>query len=158
MTKQPGRSPRSVTPPGGRRARERRRGRELTVQALYAADVTGSEGMAVLKRLPGWVLASEEAQRFAMMLMERIVQHRDAIESALAGVVQHWDLSRVARMDHSIIQLAACELLFCPDIPPAVSINEAIELAKKYSTEQSGRFVNGILDAIAAHTMTGSLA
>lgn len=138
------------------RYQERRRGRELVLQSLYAADSTGVEGLATLTGLPGWERASEEARDFARMLVERIVQHRQEIDAVLANVVKHWDLSRVARVDHSIIRLAACELLFCPDIPTAVAIDEGIELAKKYSTEQSGRFVNGVLDAIAGHALAGS--
>lgn len=138
-----------MTIPTGIHAKERRRGRELALQALYASEQTGVEGMQTLKTLPGWRLASPYAQEFAIMLLERLFRHANDIASAIRAVVKHWDIERVARVDNSIIRLATCELLYCPDIPVAVSINEAIEMAKKYSTEQSGRFVNGILDAIA---------
>ena len=70
--------------------------------------------------------------------------------------MRHWDRKRVARIDDCILRLGACELIAFLDIPTAVSINEAIELAKKYSTEQSGSFVNGVLDAVAAKNLTKS--
>lgn len=135
-------------------ARERRRGRELVVQALYASAQTGRDIDKTLGKIPGWRLASEETRQFARMLIERLELHADEINRIIVSVVKHWDMSRIARVDDCIIRLAACEMLACPDIPVAVSINEAIDIAKKYSTEQSGRFVNGILDAIAAQTLT----
>ena len=134
-------------------AHERRRGREIALQALYASTQTGHDARAALEQIPGWGLASGYAQDFARMLIERLLLHTDGINQVIIAVVKHWDLNRVARVDDCIIRLAACELLACPDIPAAVSINEAIEMAKKYSTEQSGRFVNGILDAIATQML-----
>jgi N utilization substance protein B len=91
------------------------------------------------------------------MLLERLHRHDADISKTIAEVIQHWERQRVARIDDCIIRLGACELIACPDIPAAVSINEAIELAKKYSTEHSGRFVNGILDAMAAHYLTAEV-
>ena len=87
------------------------------------------------------------------MLISRLAIRAKDIEKAIQGVLRHWDPDRIARVDDCIIRLATCELVSCPDIPSAVSINEGIELAKKYSTEQSGRFVNGILDAISSQTL-----
>ncbi len=135
-------------------AKERRRGRELALQALYLSGQTDIDTHEALETLPGWALASEISKQFAEMLLERLQRHDAEISKIIAEVIQHWERHRVARIDDCIIRLGACELVACPDIPAAVSINEAIELAKKYSTEHSGRFVNGILDAMAAHYLT----
>ena len=135
-------------------AQERRRGRDLALHALYMAVQTDIEPHDCLESLPGWPLASDTSKQLAEMLLERLQLHDDEINKTIAEVIQHWERQRVARIDDCIIRLGACELIACPDIPTAVSINEAIELAKKYSTEHSGRFVNGILDAMAAHYLT----
>ena len=135
-------------------AQERRRGRELALHALYLAVQTDIDPHDALDTLPGWPLASDPSKQFAEILLERLRRHDDEIDKTIAEIIQHWERHRVARIDDCIIRLGACELIACPDIPTAVSINEAIELAKKYSTEHSGRFVNGILDAMAAHYLT----
>ncbi|MBM3264919.1 MAG: transcription antitermination factor NusB [candidate division Zixibacteria bacterium] len=132
--------------------RQRRRGRELALQALYGASQRARNPIDTLDELPGWALASETSRDFALTLLERMQQHADEIDRRIASVVRNWELRRMARVDDCILRLGTCELFAFPDIPAAVSINEAIELAKKYSTEQSGRFVNGILDAIASET------
>jgi len=132
----------------------RRRGRELVLQALYASTQTDTSVSPILEELPGWKLASDEEQIFARMLIDRLQIHSNEIDKITRTVLQHWDPERMARVDDCIIRLATCELLACPDIPAAVSIDEAIELAKKYSTEESGRFVNGILDAISSQALT----
>jgi len=132
------------------RAGERRLGRELALQTLYLAEQTGDDPGKALPRLPGWSLASRNTRRFAETLIDRLRQHEETVNSLINTVVRHWDRDRVARIDDCILRLGACELIAFLDIPTAVSINEAIELAKKYSTEQSGGFVNGVLDAVAA--------
>ena len=132
------------------RAKERRLGRELALQSLYLAEQTGDNPGKALPRLPGWSLASRNSRRFAEALIDRLHQHEETVNSHINAVVRHWDRDRVARIDDCILRIGACELIAFLDIPTAVSINEAIELAKKYSTEQSGGFVNGVLDALAA--------
>ena len=138
------------------RAGERRLGRELALQSLYLAEQTGGDPGKALPGLPGWPLASEQARRFAEALIDRLLQHEETVNGHITAVVQHWDRDRVARIDDCILRLGACELIAFLDIPTAVSINEAIELAKKYSTEQSGGFVNGVLDAVAARHLTAA--
>lgn len=135
----------------------RRRGRELALQALYASTQTGTPVSLILEELPGWNLASNEEQTFARMLIDRLQIHTNEIDKITRSVLQHWNPERMARVDDCIIRLATCELLACPDIPTAVSIDEAIEIAKKYSTEESGRFVNGILDAISSQAFTAHI-
>ena len=140
------------------RATERRLGRELALQSLYLAEQTGDDPGKALPRLPGWSLASQNARRFAETLIDRLRQHDETVNRHITAVVRHWDRERVARIDDCILRLGTCELIAFLDIPTAVSINEAIELAKKYSTEQSGGFVNGVLDAVAARHLTAQQA
>ena len=135
----------------------RRCGRELALQALYASTQTETPVSLILEELPGWNLASNEEQTFARMLIDRLQIHTNEIDKITRSVLQHWNPERMARVDDCIIRLATCELLACPDIPAAVSIDEAIEIAKKYSTEESGRFVNGILDAISSQAFTAHI-
>ena len=138
------------------RAGERRLGRELALQSLYLAAQTGDDPGKALARLPGWSLASRNTRGFAEALVDRLRQHEETVNDHIDAVVRHWDRDRVARIDDCILRLGACELIAFLDIPTAVSINEAIELAKKYSTEQSGGFVNGVLDAVAARHLAAT--
>ena len=76
------------------------------------------------------------------------MEHRAAIDTAIREHARNYELSRLSAVDRNVLRIACQELLFCKDIPPAVAINEAIEIAKKFSTAESGKFVNGILDNI----------
>ena len=138
------------------RAGERRLGRELAMQSLYLAGQTEGDPGKSLPRLPGWHMASSNTQHLAELLIKQLSVHNEIVDQHITSVVRHWDRKRVARIDDCILRLGACELIAFLDIPTAVSINEAIELAKKYSTEQSGSFVNGVLDAVAAKNLTKS--
>ena len=138
------------------RAGERRLGRELAMQSLNLAGQTEGDPGKSLPRLPGWHMASSNTQQFAELLIKQLSVHNEIVDQHITSVVRHWDRKRVARIDDCILRLGACELIAFLDIPTAVSINEAIELAKKYSTEQSGSFVNGVLDAVAAKNLTKS--
>lgn len=96
---------------------------------------------------------------FATELIEGTLQHRDECDERLRAVTRNWNIKRMAAIDRNILRMALFELMHCPDIPPKVTINEAIELGKKYSTANSGAFVNGILDRVridlAAEASTG---
>jgi len=128
--------------------KKRSRGRELALQFLYQLDLRGDE---LLDELDGW-LASEERDRetraFARRLVEGTRAQLDQLNETIQGVAQNWDIARMAVVDRNVLRLAAYELLFCDDIPPKVAINEAIELGKRYSTQNSGAFINGILDKV----------
>ena len=126
------------------------------MQSLYLAGQTEGDPGKSLPRLPGWHMASSNTQQFAELLIKQLSVHNEIVDQHITSVVRHWDRKRVARIDDCILRLGACELIAFLDIPTAVSINEAIELAKKYSTEQSGSFVNGVLDAVAAKNLTKS--
>ena len=96
----------------------------------------------------------EAAMRlFAEPLIRGTLQHRDAIDAEIKKHAQNWDLHRMAAVDRNILRLAIFEMLHRDDIPPVVSINEAVDIAKKFSTEDSGKFVNGILDKVKGELM-----
>jgi len=114
------------------------------MQALYQLDVQGSE---VLPRLMGeFFYENEGEERTRKLAWEwaKVVE----CDEIITGATIRWQFSRLSPVDRSILRLAVYQLKSCPEIPPKVVINEAIELAKKYSTEKSGPFVNGVLDAV----------
>ena len=128
--------------------KKRTRARELALQFLYQLDLLGSE---VLDDLSAFLrLEESDAQtcRFARRLVEGTHEHREAIDEGIQQVAQNWQIARMAVIDRNVLRLATYELLHCEDIPPKVAINEAIELGKRYSTANSGAFINGILDKI----------
>jgi transcription antitermination protein NusB len=128
--------------------KKRSRGRELALQLLYQIDLR-AEDLGEEARV---FLAEEEPDREARAFAQRLVEgtraHAEEIDRAIQGVAQNWDIARMAVIDRNVLRLATHELLHCKDIPPKVAINEAIELGKRYSTANSGAFINGILDKI----------
>lgn len=132
--------------------RVRTRARELALQFLYMLDVQGLEYRPMLdaflaEELDGKPSAGE-VMEYARRLVDGVVANRDAIDALLAVAAQNWDLSRMAVIDRNVLRLGCYEMLHEPDVPTKVAINESIELGKRFSTEQSGAFVNGILDRI----------
>ena len=130
---------------------KRRHARELAVQLLYQADLSGG---SLEETLPLFWQTQEDvndlARKFAEELIRGVAEHRAAIDEKIAKYTEHWDLPRIAAVDRNILRLAMYEMLFRDDIPPVVSINEAVDIAKKFSTNESGAFVNGILDRLKA--------
>ena len=92
--------------------------------------------------------APPDARPFSTFLIEGTWQHRLEIDKLISGCSEHWSLSRMSKVDRSILRMAVYELLYCDDIPPKVTLNEAIDLGKAYGSENSGSFINGILDAL----------
>ena len=90
----------------------------------------------------------EETRQFAVRLIRGARREQEEIDRILRSVTRNWDLRRMAAVDRNILRMAIYELIHCPDIPPKVSINEAVNMAKKFSQEDSGKFVNGVLDKI----------
>jgi len=128
--------------------RRRTRAREIALQFLYQWDQRGPE---VVDTLTGFVLqgdADPAVQRFARDLVKGVIDKIAEIDKKIIEVAENWDIHRMAVVDRNVLRMSTYELMFMPDIPPKVSINEAIDLAKKYSTAESGAFVNGILDKI----------
>ena len=128
----------------------RREARELALQALYQLDVTADRdpagGLAIF-----WAHfdAPPDVRSFARELVDGVREHRERIDGLIGESAEHWKLPRLSRVDLNLLRLATFELLARPDIPASVTINEAIEIARRCGTEESAGFVNGVLDHIA---------
>ena len=135
---------------------KRRRARELAVQLLYQNEIAGEDPLETLEQLPQRRESKKdpEVQDFARSLLQLTLGRRAEIDERLAAVSEHWRVQRMSAVDRNILRLGAAEILFRSDIPPKVAINEAVELAKKYGDADSGRFVNGILDALLSSRAT----
>lgn len=128
----------------------RSRARGWALQALYAWETRG-EPVALRVFLSQFLSERRVAQAavaYIVELVERIGEHRDEIDRALQDSLLNWRMERLSAIDRNILRIGACELLYIEDVPPRVAIQEAILLAEKFGTEQSPRFVNGVLDAL----------
>lgn len=103
--------------------------------------------------LPPPTVEEMAVRSFADQLIRGVLQHREACDETIKKYLKNWDFNRITLIDRNILRLAVYEMLFREDIPPVVSINEAVDIAKKYSTEDSGKFVNGILDKVKADVL-----
>jgi N utilization substance protein B len=128
--------------------KKRTKARDLALQYLYQLDLCGPDLAPVAREFIHGEDGDEETRRFAMRLIEGTLENRPEIDRTVQGVAQNWNVARMAVIDRNVLRLATYELLHCPDIPPKVAINEAIELGKRFSTQNSGAFINGILDKI----------
>jgi len=129
--------------------RKRTQGRELALQLLYQLDLRGDDVLKeVDEYLDGQSGGDAEVRGFARELIHGYLERRVEIDRRIEEVARNWQLRRMAAIDRNILRLGTYELLYRTDIPPLVAINEAIEMAKKFSTKNSGPFVNGILDNI----------
>lgn len=124
----------------------RREGRESAMQFLFLRDLGGADDPDALEAFFKIRNASPSARTFCRQLIAGVLHLQDKIDAIIRKCCQNYQLQRIAPVDRNILRVALYELLACPDIPPAVAINEAIEIAKKYGTNESGRFVNGVLD------------
>ena len=130
--------------------KKRTRSRELALQFLYQVDLLGPEK---LKDLTGFLLeqaegGDAETTRYARLLVEGTVDATPELDAEIQFVAQNWQVDRMAVIDRNVLRMAAFEILHCDEIPPKVAINEGIELGKRFSTQNSGAFINGILDKI----------
>lgn len=128
----------------------RREGREAAVQFLYQRDINPASELADLQVFYKMRGLSPSARRFCDGLVPGVLTTQDSIDALIKDHAENYEIHRISAVDRNILRLAIYEMLHCPDVPPVVSINEAIEIAKKYSTDDSGKFVNGILDRIRA--------
>jgi transcription antitermination factor NusB len=128
--------------------KKRTRARELALQFLYQFDLRGQEFLDEEKRFLRGEESDKSTREFAAHLIQGTVEHLAQINDVIRAVAQNWDIERMAVIDRNVLRMATFELLYCDDIPPKVSINEAIELGKRYSTQNSGGFINGVLDKI----------
>jgi N utilization substance protein B len=128
----------------------RRKAREAAVQMLYQIDVTGEETERAIELYGQYLTDSADADDFALTLVRGCAAAREQIDAKIREVSRHWRLERMARVDRNILRLAAFELLHLPEVPRKVTLNEAIELAKRFGDEDSPAFINGVLDRIAS--------
>jgi len=126
----------------------RRDAREAAVQYLYQREMQGEQSDPVLEEFYEMRGLSPSGRRFCDELLQGWMQHREAIDEVIAKNARNFEFKRLSAVDRNVLRIACHEILFRTDIPAPVAINEAIEIAKKYSTEDSGKFVNGVLDNI----------
>jgi N utilization substance protein B len=128
----------------------RTKARECALQALYQLDVSGGDPREALRGvLSHFEEADSETERFADELVRGVQSERKSIDDIIQKSSTNWKLDRMARVDRNILRLAVYELLRRADVPVRVTLNEAVELGKKFGSEESSAFVNGVLDRIA---------
>lgn len=127
---------------------KRRLVREKTLQALYALELSNDPIDHILSYTIDRLCDDKESHAFARSLFQQCVDAKPAIDLLIREQAAHWEFERIALIDKLLLRMTIAELMFFEEIPPKVSINEAIEIAKRFSTEKSSQFVNGILDAI----------
>ena len=129
----------------------RTRSREIALQVLYQTEQNSGLPPEEIRRFVDRRLHSDKKLvGFAEVLINGVQANKPRIDALISEVAENWRLDRMAAIDRNILRLGAFEILYCPDVPTKVAINEALELAKRYSTAQSSRFVNGILDRLQA--------
>ena len=126
----------------------RRETREKALQALYAHELSRDPISGVMDSVLNDLKENREEYDFAKQLVMGVVTHQSEIEMLIKAKVDHWEFDRIAVIDRMLLRMGICELLYFEDIPPKVTINESIEIAKAFSTEKSGQFINGVLDAV----------
>ncbi len=129
----------------------RREGRELALKRLYGEEVTG----VLDAPIPDIELARPAALPFANELVEGVRENRDRIDRLIADASEHWDIRRMGAVDRTILRIGTYELLCVPGNPLGVIINEAVEIARKYSSNEGARFVNGVLDHVGHEVRDG---
>ena len=128
---------------------KRRRAREYALQVLFQLDVTNNKFTdEVLKNFWKNIKEDDDVKEFANDIVIGTRENIDSIDKIIKKTAEHWAINRIAVVDRNILRAAAYELLYRSDIPPSVVMNEAIEISKKFSTEDSASFINGILDKI----------
>ena len=127
---------------------KRRAARELALKFLYQTEFNSNSPDSELNSFCERANVSEEIQDFTQTLIKNIFIHKKEVDGLLKKISANWVPDRMAMIDKNILRLGICELLFDPTTPPKVVINEAVEIAKKFGTEESPDFINGILDKV----------
>jgi N utilization substance protein B len=126
----------------------RRKAREHALQILYQIEITHSDAVRTLAQYRTHLLTESDPGDFLDRIVAGVTEHRAEIDGLIERISEHWRIERMGLIDLAVLRLAVFELLFCPDIPPKVTLNEAVDLAKRFGSEESGVFVNGVLDRI----------
>ena len=128
--------------------RGRRKAREIALQVLYGLNFVDIDVQKALDLFWGNFVAPKAAKEFAAFLVQGTCEHKEELDKLIAGCSDNWSLGRMSKVDINILRLAVFEFLYCEDIPPKVTLNEAVDLGKTFGSENSGSFINGILDAL----------
>lgn len=126
----------------------RRKARECALQILFQLEFNAADPAALARLYWEHQRTTGAVRDYGTWIVEKILAHRDEIDGAVQSASKNWRLARMAVVDRNILRIAVCELLYEPALAPAIVINEAIEIAKKYSGRESAVFINGVLDAI----------
>ncbi len=126
----------------------RRTARTLALQVLYRWNLQQD---VTIQAWENWVVgdADPSAVAFAKMLVDGVIAHRESVDALISKHTRNWAVDRLSMVDRNVLRIGIFELMYCDDIPSAVTINEAIEVAKQFGDDDSGSFVNGVLDALA---------
>ena len=128
--------------------RGRRKAREIALQVLYGLNFENIDAQKALDLFWSNFVAPKAAKEFAAFLVRGTYEHKEELDKLIAGCSDNWSLGRMSKVDINILRLAVFEFLYCDDIPPKVTLNEAVDLGKTFGSENSGSFINGILDAL----------
>jgi len=126
----------------------RRQAREFALLVLFQVDLGKAEPEAAMRHVAEEKLLSEGEHAFAQRIVFGTIEQLKPIDTIVSSLSRDWQIKRMATVDRNILRLALYEVFYCEDIPMAVSVNEAVELAKLYGGDDSGRFVNGILGKV----------
>lgn len=124
------------------------------MQALFCMDMLKNESDELMERLAEMLKLGPDIRQFYITLIRGVLENKTRIDQLIEQFSSNWKISRMGCVDRNILRIAAYEILYCTDIPPKVSINEAVDIGKLYGTEESGSFINGILDGIYQHQVT----
>jgi N utilization substance protein B len=126
----------------------RRRSRELAMQVLFQIEMNGDDSEEAVELFCKHFEVSKNAKPFFLRLVNGVKACQDELDRLIERFSDNWKISRMSGVDRNLMRVAVYELLYCKDIPPKVSINEAIDIGRRFGTEQSPAFINGILDSI----------
>jgi transcription antitermination protein NusB len=135
----------------------RRKSREFALQVLYQLDITRQDAIKTIAQFRDHFPKKEKKDGFAERIVLGVLEHSQEINRLIEQYSENWRFDRMSIIDRNILRMATFELLYCEDIPPKVTLNEAIELGKRYGSEDSGSFINGILDQIQNEAVQKSI-
>ncbi len=127
---------------------KRRKSRALALQTLYQWNITRKDVRQILAQLRTHFSPEEEKDEFAEQIVLGVLEHCSQLDQKIEACSEHWRLDRMSLIDLNILRIAAFELLYCTETPPKVVLNEAIDLGKRFGSDDSGGFINGILDRL----------
>jgi N utilization substance protein B len=126
----------------------RRQARELAMQVLFCMDMQNNSSPQMLEHFCENFCPSKKSHPFFLKLVNGVLETRTEIDALIERFSQNWKIKRMSCVDRNVMRIAVFEMLHCDDIPPKVSINEAVDIGKKFGSEESGAFINGIMDSI----------